>query len=259
MPSGNRIRSGGFTLLEMTIVMIIIALVTGVVFTGVSMLRSAKMNNAVSDLQRYSQAVVAFADKYQSFPGDMPIAERYWGSDAGCPNTPYTIIRHVATCNGDGDGFIDGPEEFRAWQQLSNAGFINGLYTGVAGPAGGDDHVARVNAPASLLDGGGFDITYVGRMTGDANYFDGYYPIKIGLGMKSANSRFDAPLLTPAEAFAIDNKIDDGRPGTGSLMPFKSTLNPGCTTTDVPETSLYVAADGAYLCSLNYIVTDMVH
>lgn len=258
MASGLR-RQDGFTLLELAIVITAIGLVMGGIIVAQSMIRSAKINGVVSDIARYTAAYTDFRDKYIAIPGDMATAENFWGSDAGCPATPYTATPHVATCNGDGNGHIDGTREpFRAWQHMANAGFIDGLYTGVLGAGGAAHHQLDVNAPASTLDGGGFDIFWLGNKSGDANFYDGYYPVRLGIGAPSGTSYFYNPLFTPAEALAIDRKIDDGAPGTGNVMPYKSAVTPGCTTTDVSTTAEYAVASSAILCSLNIIITDPV-
>lgn len=238
--------------------MLAVGLMIGGIIVAQGMIRTAKVNSVIGELSRYTAAVTDFRDKYQSLPGDMPNAENFWGSDSACPNTAYTNTPHVVTCNGDGNGHIDGTTEpFRAWQQLANAGFINGTFTGVAGAGGASHHVLGSNAPVSILDGGGFDLFWLGNKSGDANYYDAYYPLRIGIGGASTASTFYRPLFTAAEALAMDMKIDDGSPGTGNLLAYKSPLNPGCSSADT-STSTYVASSSGLLCALQAIIPDPV-
>jgi len=247
----------GYTILEAAVVLTIIGLLIGSIIVGQTLIRSAKMYAVSMDIGIYLGAVKDFQDKYKALPGDMPDAENFWGSDTTCPATPFTASPHVPTCNGDGNGFIDGTTEpFRAWQQLANSGFISGAYTGVAGSAGANQHVRGINSPKTMLDGGGFDLFYIGNMSGDVNYYGGYYPLKLGLGTATATGAFDKPLFTPGEALAIDSKLDDGAPGTGNIMAFKSPINPGCATTDVSTTAVYAISGTNFLCSLNIIIPD---
>jgi len=252
-------KNNGFSLLELAIVMTAIGLMMGGIIVAQTMIRSAKVNAVISDISRYTGAFTDFRDKYQALPGDMPTAENFWGSDTTCPATVYTATPHIVTCNGDGNGHIDGTTEpFRAWQQMSNAGFISGTYTGVSGTGGALHHVLARNAPVAVLDGGGFDLFWLGNKSGDANFYDAYYPVRLGIGGPTATSYFYAPLFTPTEALSIDRKVDDGAPGTGNIMPYKSPITPGCTSTDVSDTAAYVTASSGILCSLNVIIQDPV-
>ena len=72
------------------------------------------------------------------------------------------------------------------------------------------------------------------------------------------NAKWYGPVLTPQEAWAIDNKIDDGLPAYGSVMTYKNgMLDPGngqpplCTTSDVASSAQYrMNSDSARTCSL---------
>jgi prepilin-type N-terminal cleavage/methylation domain-containing protein len=134
-----------FTLVELSIVLVILGLLVGGVLSGQSLIRAAELRSITSDLSKYMAATHAFRDKYFSLPGDMTNATQFWGvlagtgSDTTCQNTASTS---KATCNGDGDGSLlstiggtaySSYENFRYWQHLANAGLIEGLYTGLGG------------------------------------------------------------------------------------------------------------------------------
>jgi len=123
----------GFTLLEMSIVIVIIALLVAGIVGGRTLIRAAELRGVISELDGYTKAVKTFQDKYLALPGDMSTAESYWGADTACPNTAANNVRKTETCNGDGNGQIalwntstdaqsQWYETFRAWQHLSNAG-----------------------------------------------------------------------------------------------------------------------------------------
>lgn len=258
MRAASYTRQSGFTLLELAVVMMCVGLIMGGLLVAQGMIRTSKVNAILGEFSRYTAAVTDFRDKYQSLPGDMATAENFWGSDTACPATPYTATPHTATCNGDGNGHIDGTTEpFRAWQQLADAGFITGNYTGVMGAGGANHHVFGGNAPASVLDGGGFDLFYAGNKSADANYYDGYYPLRLGLGGMSATSFFYNSLFAPDEALMLDLKVDDGSPAMGNLRTYKSPLNPGCTTADT-SAATYNTATKSFACALIMIIPDSV-
>src|ERR1019366_3549131 len=114
----------GFTLLELSIVLVIIGLLIGGIFVGQSLIHTAQLNSVISEFNRYQTSVQNFKMQYQALPGDMTNATAIWGSaggtgaDATCQNTASTT---AATCNGNGDGAISTSvvvmdEELRAWQ-----------------------------------------------------------------------------------------------------------------------------------------------
>src|SRR5262249_35679952 len=158
---------------------------------------------------------------------DMPTAESFWGSDTNCPNTIYTIAPHKATCNGNGDGRIAGTwndntqdyEMFRAWQQLTDAGILPGGYTGTSGTGADYETVTGINIPAFKLPQAGWTLFYMANPTGALYYwpFTGHI-LAFGASPATGVTGFTSiPVLTPSEAFEIDNKIDDGLPAYGNV------------------------------------------
>ncbi len=151
----------GFTLIDLSIVLAIIALFIGGIMVGQNLIRSAELLSVTIDVKCFTQAIQLFKEKYKYLPGDMPTATNFWGTDSNCPTTSYTTTPHTATCNGDGNGRIgdynattyawgtQAYEVMRVWQQLADAGFIDGSYSGVASA----NAVAVIghNVPASQL------------------------------------------------------------------------------------------------------------
>ena len=250
MPQENN----GFTLIELAMVLVIIALVIGAIVVGQGMVRSAQILSVVDDVSNYKQAIKLFQDKYQYLPGDMPTATTFWGyanSDpVACRSTPAT---GTLTCDGNGDGHIGDrsdtlaaqSESYHAWQHLANAGLIKGSYSGVPGPLSGPslgilDDTIGVNIPASALMGAGYVISWSNPtpLNNVANVFPataGYHYIQLGMddgGITSGtNGSLDAPALSVAEAFALDAKVDDGLPGTGSVQSWAhNSTAPNCAT-----------------------------
>ena len=114
---GNK--QSGFTLVELSIVLVIIGLLTGMVTVGQSMIKQAKLRAVISEVQQYKAAIYTFKDKYGQLPGDFTMATNFWGSD---------------TANGNGDGEIhvtstSGWESLRVFEHMSLASIISGNYT----------------------------------------------------------------------------------------------------------------------------------
>ena len=154
---------GGFTLIELSIVLVIIGLIVGGVLVGRDMIRAAELRSIVTDVERYKTAVFTFQEKYNALPGDMADATSIWGvASGGCPNGARSGTQ---TCDGDGNGQVMPwvPEVFLFWQHLSNAGLIAGQFSGVDGPANDGYHsVIGFNSPAARYPTGGYTVGYWG-------------------------------------------------------------------------------------------------
>jgi prepilin-type N-terminal cleavage/methylation domain-containing protein len=185
----------GFTLLELSVVLAIIALVVGGVVTGMSLLGQGQVSRTIKDFERYRVALNDFAQKYDAYPGDMRDAATYWGADCLGGVGPNV-------CSGDGDGqvsCISGQYEcIRGWQHLVRAGIISGNYDGTFTVT--DTVVIGTDVPKSEFEGTGFNFGKIGSPSATA-------------GVPRLNS-----VSIPAEdAKSIDLKMDDGIGNRGKM------------------------------------------
>lgn len=251
----------GFTLVELSIVIVIIGLIIGGITAGQSMVRQAELRSVITDIDKYSTSINTFKSKYLALPGDMANATDFWGAQHATPATCYTTASTSAlTCNGNGNGIIstaDGgttsSEMFRAWQHLANAGLIEGTFNGVASTGGTAYAVIGTNVPASKVSGGGYTLAgWSYNYAGDSNLFAANYGHIILFGAQYTNYETEGPLLTPQDAWSMDTKIDDGKPAYGKVKSFKqgSSMTPSCLTTAVETTSAYAVTTSGQLCSL---------
>ena len=72
-------KSHGFSLVELSIVLVIVGLLTGGILMGQNLIRNAEIQGVMKELAKYSDAVIAFRDQYDALPGDLPDAGNYWG------------------------------------------------------------------------------------------------------------------------------------------------------------------------------------
>lgn len=226
----------GFSLVELSIVLVILGLLTGGILAGQSLIRAAELRAASSEYTRYSTAEKTFRDKYFALAGDMPNATRFWGDDNAQCADGAIANGTPGTCNGNGNGTVDSTggganvtnEMFRYWQHLALAGLIEGSYTGNAGSVSGVDADFGSNAPRSKLSNGGWFSRYLdnsGAATSDRfNYnYDTFYT----LGAEGDNIWNDTGILKPEEVWNIDTKMDDGKPAVGNII-----VGPGSSCTD---------------------------
>lgn len=222
-----------FSLVELSIVLVILGLLTGGILAGQSLIRAAELRSVSSEAQRYTAAVRTFRDKYMALPGDMANATSFWGAAHATPATCLTTAgTGTQTCNGNGDGDLDPAalasqrgELFMFWEQLANAGLIEGDYTGFAGAGDTGDVDLGTNSPRSRLGNAGWAANdsvqsgygLVGQRYTNITGGDAYTHFIIGgeaVGVPSGG------IMKPEEAWGIDTKLDDGRPGIGAVKGF---------------------------------------
>lgn len=68
-----------FSLVELSIVLVILGLLVGGVVAGQSLIRAAELRSVSTDYQRFLTATLTFRDKYFALPGDFTMASRVWG------------------------------------------------------------------------------------------------------------------------------------------------------------------------------------
>ena len=208
----------GFTLVELSIVLVVIALVIAGIVVGKSMIRQTQVMSVMTDVQSFKAAIQNFQTKYNALPGDMANATSYWGAVAtpSNTNTCYTAVgTGTKTCDGNGDGQINWCwyEANRAWQHLANAGMIQGNYS----QSGNEcwSSVPGTDLPRSKIDGYYFMMGYRGViLPGDANE----YPNTLNHVIYFTSGQQQIVGLTAAELYAMDSKYDDGYPATGNII-----------------------------------------
>jgi prepilin-type N-terminal cleavage/methylation domain-containing protein len=252
----------GFTLIELSVVLVIIGLLIGGVLLGRDLIRASEIRSIISDKEKFVTAVYSFRTKYNAIPGDMKDAQDYWGAAASCSTAQTT----EATCNGNGDGVLlkgygsgtIGNEIFLFWKHLANAGLISGNYWGVTN--GTQNYsTTKNNAPSGKIDGSLWYAQTLGTMSGGPWSFDGDYGTMLEFGSPVANEDPWRAILTAKEMWALDSKIDDGKPGTGSLMV--TIVGTNCTakangvtasTSSDSQTAIYRTTSTGNVCALRF-------
>lgn len=215
----------GFSLVELSIVLVILGLLTGGILGGQALIKAAELRAVGEEYERWHTAVYTFRDKYLAIPGDMPNATQFWGAvntggtNNNCSDPLNDLGTGTQTCNGEGDGSVDRDYEMhRFWQHLANAGLINGEFTGVAGPAGNLHAVFDENVPKSKYGNMGWSTGFHGNDSGNAWFFTNNYGHVYYFGAQHFVAGALDPGLAPAEAWNIDTKFDDGKPGQGNII-----------------------------------------
>jgi len=218
----------GFSLVELSIVLVILGLLTGGILAGQNLIRAAEIRAVTTEFQRYMSATQAFRDKYMAIPGDMPNATRFWGrtvNAAHCVTNSSASVTSPGTCDGTGNGMLDtfnaasqSAEPFQFWNQLALAGLIEGAYSGMAG-SGSGDHATSSNIPLSKLTNAGWTASWAAsNFAGDSAAYALVYGNHFRFGALQAGGQSDIAVLKPEEAWNIDTKLDDGKPASGFII-----------------------------------------
>ena len=254
----------GFSLVELSIVLVILGLLTGGILAGQSLIRAAELRSVTTEYGRWVTAMHSFRDKYMGIPGDMRDSTRFWGhqtTTGWCSNTSGAAVSVNGTCDGNGNGTISltaaanqGGENFAFWRQLALAGLIEGTYSGVAGPTNAEDSIIAVNIPSSKFSQAGWS-SWGGDFPGDPYSFRYNYGIGFTYGA-AGGQKAQGRIMKPEEAWNIDMKMDDGRPATGKVVARFwnnecSIPNSGAASNTNYDAS-YNLGDSAIRCALHF-------
>ncbi len=250
--------SPGFTLIELSIVLVIIGLIVGGVLIGKDLIRAAELRSIIGEYETYKTAINAFRLKYNSIPGDMKDATSIWGAKSDCSDRSEL----TATCNGNGNIKISpsastttsGNEPFLFWQHLANAELLSGKLNGVEGIYSQFSSVIGVNTPRSKIQNacwGALNQNFSSGSDTSTFYIDLGNFLAIGNPI-SSNWVGDNAILSPIEAYDIDKKVDDGMPATGR---FTIRRFANCTTASsgTDFTSSYNLTNTSIVCHPQFI------
>lgn len=243
-----------FTLIEISIVLVIIGLLVGGVVLGAELQRNAGLTSLISDAQKIRSEMESFKERYDYYPGDFPNAQVLWGSMTApaCDTTGNTSTAALSsttpvalTCNGRGNGvvgqfFVDAAqftttgadmrelrEKFYVWQHLALAGYLRGKeaeYSGYSVTNGDNNAVSPgINVPRTeYSDALGFMIEYWPTRNTSV-LATRAFPVSGNIGHLFSWSKpgvgiNTTNLITSINAKSIDAKADDGLPFSGNIF-----------------------------------------
>jgi len=224
----------GFSLIELSISIIIIGLLVAGISSGSKLIEQAEMRAVIAEMQNFKKDYLTFKSTYDAVPGDFRNASVVF---TNCANSGVGN----ANCNGNGDGLItfnmgnawDGDalgDELVKYFRHMNLAEISAAGGGVVlGGYSSGDGVANVSSwgfPAGKISGTAYVVASVdagntggstqsvGAIADDftdelISNFNARDTIVYMLKSRSTNTPF-AGVMEPLAAFNLDRKIDDG-------------------------------------------------
>lgn len=229
-----KVVKSGFTLVEISIVLVIIGLIVGGILVGQDLIKSAKIRSQISQIEEFKTATNTFKLKYRHLPGDMQPSQAaqlgfftFTGTYAGMGCTSGGL----GHAYGNNDGIVNETnEKYPFWIHLYQSGLVKGIYDGtnvnstanscgyagsyIAAPANISDWI-KLMPQSKLYD------TLVISVSGKFRFA----PLMSSPLWSSINKDNifileeynSGDAVSSYEAYTIDNKIDDGLPATGDV------------------------------------------
>jgi prepilin-type N-terminal cleavage/methylation domain-containing protein len=234
-----------FTLVELSIVILIIGLIIGGITAGSSLIQQARLRAIISEFSNLKSAVNLFKVQFNNaLPGDISNASNNWSS----------------AVNGNGDGLIGNGqgndqmgEGLQAFAHLSYASLIAGNFNGTS--AGTPAYQPGVNLPGSKFSPIAIYYLYY-HNAGTGIY--GFHTNFISLASNTSNP-WSNGIINSTQAYTIDIKMDDGLAATGGMLTFRGDDYQGqagkCVSNDwyVPGAT-YVFSDMTTSCRIIYAI-----
>jgi prepilin-type N-terminal cleavage/methylation domain-containing protein len=254
--SRNTLSLKAFSLVELSIVLVIIGLLISGVTVGNRLVKAAQLRAVSREVNEFRTAINVFQDAYDALPGDMTNAQDYWATAS------------QAGGNGNGQMTYEIPtgttevESLTSWQHLALAETISGNYCGTGVTTGTTTCATTTleanigtNVPASKFTPGGYYIHYFDALGADSTAGEKNYLVLGGFFTAGANF---GSILTPTDARTVDSKMDDGIPSTGSIIgalggthAAVTTVATACTTNNA---AAYLLNGTAIACTLSFVI-----
>lgn len=215
----------GFTLLELSIVIVIIGLIAGGVLIGRDLIELAQLRRQISQFEEFNTAINSFRGKYNCIPGDCANAVKFDLGDDGDGSGVVGDWSDGLIIPSTSENTLYNQESINFWQHLANAQLIENNFSQTSTPY---DVFQKpgINSPPLRLRGessesgvgvnsaGGIWLANIFNINRNPEVFSQPYILATNI-----QTNFSKKDVYPAHImFSIDSKTDDGLPFTGRMI-----------------------------------------
>lgn len=210
MGCAHKENQDGFTLVEISIVMIIVGLLIGGTFGGMKLIENMQVNKTVQDLKSVESAALTFKDTYGRLPGDIvnPAARLPNCTVAPCA-TGGNGDRRLDASLGTDDAIAATNERFTFWQHLQAADLVS------LGVKNTTDMNFGEGQPEAAIGGGARVTSREGAMGFCNTQFQGSHITVTGIASGALNV---ADSVSCSNIESVDRKMDDGVVSGGNVL-----------------------------------------
>ena len=209
----------GFTLVELSIVLVIIGLLIGGILVGQSLIESAKMNKLVSNFKQYEVAANQYKTKFKSWPGDTPSSTGFFSGNCS------------VNCYGNADGISN--EASSAFRFVHHLQWLGMIKTNFSTTVDMTSYETYASMSGKVIPNFGVDKAGVVADTSSHNLSTEvpYCRVALRMGQSDLTTPLNYPwrdffrggIFDGQDSFALDKKIDDGKPNSGYLLTIAHT------------------------------------
>jgi prepilin-type N-terminal cleavage/methylation domain-containing protein len=224
-------RRNGFTLIELSIVLIIIGLIIGGVMVGRDLIESGRVRAQIGQFQEYETAVNGFRVKYNCLPGDCVDAASLGLGSNGNGNGLVQMASSAYGSYDTPDGTYSG-ELPKFFLHLQASGLINQKFDNSLILVGGSYPVLAINDRYGMIACGKWQSGGTGTTPGSITDLYGFpsglwlHAIVCAIANNPGQANDGCGVMTPAQAYSIDTKLDDGKPLSGKIWGYGSGIAP---------------------------------
>lgn len=202
----------GFSLIELSIVLIIIGLLVAGITGGSSLIKSAELRAVMSDIRNYQTAVNA----YYTSRGELPGA--------------------------NGSSEMEFSNSCEAWADMVNEGIVDDYLSSFGSKdsttnkysCSSMETVSSANSVSSKMKGGYYALGYNDEMLANVIFLvgNGQETSKMGTAITGSASSLGTTVVSRKDAKFLDDKMDNGISDSGKIFGFtgsnSGTASGGC-------------------------------
>ena len=252
-------KKSAFSLIELSIVLIIIGLLIAGITGGASLIKSSELRSIMGEARGYAVSVNSFFTQYDQYPGDASTNVGSASLYLGDRDSKIEFVNDATTVVAEG---ID------AWYDLKDIGAIDLSFTALTATqySAPMPLVPVTHIPGSKIKGAGWVFDYNNLTLQNVVVLTGTTVQYVSGGVVSMvnGSNLTTPdhtkngsteIISAPDALSIDSKIDDGKANTGNVQAVNQSPTDGADCTASGTAAIYKVTNGAKkVCAMAFRV-----